>query len=129
RLPYSLERGNGVGAAIVPRRVQRGFEHLEAALCDARQQFVAVAKMPVGCGGTDAGRTRGIREGKTRGPLLRDQAECCLQQRLFQIAVVIAALGAARFLAPAHVKDFYMSRGKRSLARLPVARMGRREIR
>jgi hypothetical protein len=31
--------------------------------------------------------------------------------------VVVAALGAARFLAPAHVKDFYMSRVKRSLVR------------
>jgi hypothetical protein len=28
--------------------------------------------------------------------------------------VVIAARGAPRVLAPAHVKDFYMSRGKRS---------------
>jgi hypothetical protein len=30
---------------------------------------------------------------------------------------MIAALGAALFLAPAHVKGFYMSRAQRSLAR------------
>jgi hypothetical protein len=30
--------------------------------------------------------------------------------------VMIAALGAALFLAPTHVKDFYMSRAQRSLA-------------
>jgi hypothetical protein len=31
--------------------------------------------------------------------------------------VMIAALGAALILAPAHVKDVYMSRAQRSLAR------------
>jgi hypothetical protein len=31
--------------------------------------------------------------------------------------VMIAALGAALFLAPAHVKGFYMNRAQRSLAR------------
>ena len=54
---------------------------------------------------------------KPAAPFSRDQAERRLQQRLFQIAVMIAALGAALFLAPAHVKDFYMSRAQRSLAR------------
>jgi hypothetical protein len=36
--------------------------------------------------------------------------------------VVIAALGAALFLAPAHVKGFYMSRAQRSLAAPKVAK-------
>jgi hypothetical protein len=33
---------------------------------------------------------------------------------------VIAALGAALFLAPTHVKDFYMSRAQRSLDGNPL---------
>ena len=68
------------------------------------QQFVAVAKMPVGRRRADAGHARGIGEGEPGRALLRDQVERRLQQRLLQIAVVIAALGAALVLAPAHVK-------------------------
>jgi len=64
----------------------------------------------IGCGGADTGHPRGIGKSKSGRALLRDQVERRLQQRLLQIAVVIAALGAAPFLAPAHVKGFYMSR-------------------
>ncbi len=74
------------------------------------KQFVTVAKMPVGRRRADAGHPRRIGKGEAGRALFRDQPERCLQQRLFQIAVVIAALGAALFLAPAHVKGFYMSR-------------------
>src|SRR5665647_772853 len=73
--------------------------------------------MPVWRRRADAGHARGIGKGEAGRALLGDQAECCLQQRLFQVPVVIAALGAALFLAPAHVKDFYMSRAQRSLER------------
>src|ERR1700676_2861072 len=84
--------------------------------------------MPVRRRRADPGRTRGVGEGKPRRALFRDQPERCLQQRLFQIAVMITALGAA-FLAPAHVKGFYMSRTQRSLAHVrakwdPVRRQG-----
>jgi len=41
---------------------------------------------------------------------IRLSAAC--SNALFQIAVMIAALGAALFLAPAHVNDFYMSRAQ-----------------
>jgi hypothetical protein len=58
----------------------------------------------------DAGHARGIGKGEAGRAFFRNQSEGCLQQRLFQIAVVVAALGAALFLAPAHVKGFYMSR-------------------
>ena len=74
------------------------------------KQFVAVAEMPVRRRGADARHARGIGKGEAGRPLFRDQIERCLQQRLFQIAVMVAALGAAIFLAPAHVKGFYMSR-------------------
>src|SRR6266852_3778588 len=72
--------------------------------------------MPVWRRRADAGYARGIGKGKTRRAFFRDQPERRLQQRLFQVAVMIAALGAAMFLAPAHVKGFYMSRTQRSLA-------------
>ena len=90
-----LEGGDGVGAAVVPGLRQQRLELLEAALRDPGQQFVAVAEMPVGRGGADAGHARGIGEGEAGRALLGDQVERCLQQRLFQIAVMIAALGAA----------------------------------
>ena len=88
---------------------------LKTALRDAGKQFVAIAKMPVGRRRADAGHARGIGERKSGRAFFRDQPERRLQQRLFQIAVMIAALGAALFLAPAHVKGFYMSRAQRSL--------------
>src|SRR4051812_40041150 len=72
--------------------------------------------MPVGCCRADAGHPRGVGKGESGRALLGDQPERCLQQRLLQIAVMIAALGAALFLAPTHVKGFYMSRWERSLA-------------
>jgi hypothetical protein len=59
--------------------------------------------------------SRRVGEGETGGALFGDQAKRRLQQRLFQIAVVIAALATALVLAPAHVKGFYMSRPQRSL--------------
>src|SRR6202020_2801526 len=64
----------------------------------------------------DTGQTRGVGEGEAGRTFLRNQAERRLQQRFLQIAVVVAALGAALFLAPAHVNGFYMSRAQRSLA-------------
>src|SRR5260370_40971626 len=78
--------------------------------------------MPVGCCRADAGHARGIGKGESGRAFFRDQPERRLQQRLLQIAVVIAALSAALFLAPAHVKGFYMSRAQRSLAASEVAK-------
>ena len=72
--------------------------------------------MPVRRRWADAGHARGIGKGEAGRALLRDQPERRLQQRLFQVPVVVAALGAAFFLAPAHVKNSYMSRRGRSLA-------------
>lgn len=66
--------------------------------------------MPVGRRRTDAGHACGIGEGEAGRALLGDQPEGGLQKCFLQITVVIAALGAALLLAPAHVNDFYMSR-------------------
>ena len=65
--------------------------------------------MPVGRSRADAGDARGISKGETGRAFLGDQIKGRLQQRLFQIAMMIAAFGAALFFfAPAHVKGFYM---------------------
>src|SRR5262249_44885548 len=67
--------------------------------------------MPVGSRRTDAGHARGIGEGEASRALFSDQVERGLQQCFLEIAVVIAALGAALlFLAPVHVMHFYMNR-------------------
>ena len=66
-------------------------------------------KCRYGAAGLTPGHPRGIGKGEAGRAFFRDQPERRLQQRLFQIAVMIAALGAALFLAPAHVKGFYMS--------------------
>ena len=105
-----LERGDGVRTPVIPGLRQQRLELLEAALGDAGKQFVAVAKMPVRRGRADAGHARGIGKGEAGRAFFGNQPERRLQQRLFQIAVMIAALGAALFLAPTHVKGFYMSR-------------------
>src|SRR6202011_3248596 len=106
---------DGIRPAIVPGIGQHHLELLETALRDARKQLVAIAEMPVWRCRADARHARGIGKGEPRRTFFRNQAERRLQQRLFQIAVMIAALGAALFLAPAHVKGFYMSRAQRSL--------------
>ena len=65
--------------------------------------------MPVGRSRADAGDARGVGKGEAGRAFLGDQIKGCLQQRLFQIAMMIAAFGAALFFfAPAHVKGFYM---------------------
>ena len=72
----------------------------------------AILEMGGPLGKTKRVDARGIGKGEAGRALFRNQAKRCLHQRLFQIAVVVAALGAALFLAPAHVKGFYMSRPK-----------------
>ena len=119
-MPTRSNAVHRVRAAVVPGLRQQRLELLEAALGDRGQQFIAIAEMPVGRGGADAGHPRGVGKGETGRAFFGDQAKRRLQQRLFQIAVVVAALAAALFLAPAHVKGFYMSRVKRSLILRPL---------
>src|SRR5207247_142875 len=114
-LAEAFEGADGIGTAVVPGLRQQRLELLKTALGDAGKQFLTVAKMPIGRRRTDAGHPRGVGEGESGRAFLRDQIERRLQQRLLQIAVMIAALGAALFLAPTHVKGFYMSWPQRSL--------------
>jgi hypothetical protein len=58
------------------------------------EQLVTVAEVPVWRGRADAGHAGGIGEGEAgRRPSCADQVEGGLQQRLLEVAVVIAALG------------------------------------
>ena len=98
---------DGSGRPSSQARVERGREQLEAAQRDIGHQFVAVAEMPIGRGRTDAGPARGLGKGEAGGTLLRDQFQRGAQQRLLEIAVVIAARSG---VFPAHVKRSYMSR-------------------
>src|ERR1700722_16322752 len=79
--------------------------------------------MPVGRGGADASQPRGVGEGEPGRPPLPGQPQRRPPPGLFQIAVMIAARGAALFLAPAHVKDVYMSRTQRSPGALVLAEL------
>ena len=76
--------------------------------------------MPVGRGRADAGPARRFGKGEAGRPLLRDQIERGADQRLLQIAVVIAAR--ARCPAcPAHVKGAYMTPREASTCRASAA--------
>ena len=67
------------------------LEKLEAAPRHIGHQLVAVAEMAIGCRRADAGRTRRFGESEARGPLFGDERESGADQRLAEIAVVIAA--------------------------------------
>ena len=67
------------------------LEQLEAAARHIGHQRVAVAEMAIGRRRADPGRARRVGEGEARRPFSRDQLERGADQRLAQIAVVIAA--------------------------------------
>src|SRR5271155_2662446 len=78
--------------------------------------------MPIRRRRADAGKARGLRESKSRRPFSGDQFQRRADQRLAQIAVMIAArrVALAGFvLAPTHVKGIYiMSAGVSMLSDL-----------
>ena len=100
---------NTSGRPAFQRALQRGFELLKAAQRDARHQLVTVAKMPVRRRGTDPRPPRRLGKGKAGRPLLRDQFQSGADERLLEIAVVIAARAFLLVLRPAHVNSLYMS--------------------
>src|SRR5277367_1254271 len=120
-----VQRGERVGTALVPRPRQRRLELLEAAQRHVRQQLLAVAEMPIGRRRADPGEARGLGESEAGRALLGDQFQGGADQRLAQIAVMIAArfVALAGFvLAPTHVKDAYMRAGAKSMLALPPPR-------
>src|SRR4051812_16858910 len=74
--------------------------------------------MPVWRGGADAGETCRLREGEARRALARDQFKRRADQRLAQIAMMIAARPvplAGVVPASAHVNGAYMEWGGKSM--------------
>src|SRR5246127_3820905 len=103
-----LEGGERVGAATVPSAVEMRGKELEPAASDIGDQRVTIAKVAIGGGRADPGRACGIGKGKPCWAFFCDQVEGRLDQRLAQIAVVIAAPSARPLSRPAHVKCFYI---------------------
>ena len=108
----ALERGEGVRPAVIPGAFEMRREQLEAAQRDIGDQRLAVAEMPVWRGRANPRRAGGLGESEPGGALARDQIERRLDQRLPQIAVVIAAALARSGSRPPHVKDYNITRGR-----------------
>src|SRR5438477_6632193 len=106
-----LERDKGVRPALFPGAVEAFLEQFEAAARHIGEQCLAVAKMPVGSRRADPGRARRIGEGEPRRPFLGNQVERGADQRLAQIAVVIAATPGGLIVSrPAHARYSTTSR-------------------
>src|SRR5262249_53180934 len=115
--PHVFKGLEDIGAAAAPRAFQRSLELLVTTPCDIGEKLVAIAEMPVRRCGAHPRPPRRLGKGKPGRALLRDQCECRADQRLFQIAMVIAArTRGAVVLAPAHVKRLYMTRNGTSNA-------------
>jgi hypothetical protein len=109
-----LDRRHRVWPAQIPGRFQRRGEPLEPLPCDLRHQRVAVAEMPVGSGGTDSGRACHFGEAEPRWAALGDQRQRRGDQRLAQVAVVVAlapfrARATRGIGAEAHVNGVYIN--------------------
>jgi hypothetical protein len=89
-------------------RSSRAAKALEAVAGELGKKRIAVAKVPVGCGGADAGEPRGLGEAEAGRAVLLDQIARRLEQDLLQIAVVIGARPVPALIVGAHVRGFYM---------------------
>src|SRR5262245_21091237 len=101
-VPQAIERGQRARAAVVPGGGEALSEALEALACHVRHQGIAVAEMAIGRRRADAGLPGCLGEGEAGGTLLRNEVEGGADQRLTQVAVMIAAPPAAAVSGPAH---------------------------
>src|SRR2546430_14624554 len=74
-LAQTIECRERVGPAIVPGARERSFELLEALQRNARQEFIAIAKVAIGGRRTYPRPARRFRKGEARGALLGNQFE------------------------------------------------------
>ena len=119
-----MERRERIRPALVPPPGERKFETLETAPCDIGHQLVAVAEMAIGRGRADTGGARGIGEGEARWTAFRDQLERRLDQRLFEIAVMIFAAAVAKTL---HVNSYYIIIGGPTMPALALVPLWRHD--
>src|SRR5262249_37571606 len=107
-----LEGGHGIGLAVVPGAAELRLEQLEAPPRHVGHQRIAIAEVAIGGSRAYAGGARGLGEGEAGGALGGAEVEGGADQRLAQIAVVIAAtllVAVAAIPLPAHVNSSYMS--------------------
>ena len=100
-----LDGGGRVGTAVVPRGGKLGGQAVEAPARQFGDKGAAVAEMAVRRGGTDPGRTGEFGEGKAAQTALGDQTQRRLDQRLTQVAVMVALAGER------HVTGIYITGG------------------
>ena len=112
-----------IRAAFVPAPLEFGSEKVEPAPRHVRHQVVAVAEVSVGRARAHAGRARGFRHGESCRPLVGDQLERAADQRLAQVAVVIAA--SALVSRPSHVTRSYMNRRRDEIGDRKAVPIGR----
>ena len=95
-------------AAVVPRLLEHNREPFEAAERDIGKELIAVTEMAVGRGRADPGPARRVGKGEAGRAVLLNEVEGGGDQRLAQIAVVVAAAPARPFFRPVHVNGFYI---------------------
>src|SRR5262245_2311845 len=93
--PHALERRKRARAAFIPGGRQSLLELLKAAARNIRHQRIAVAEVAVGRRRADTSLAGRLRKGDTRRALLGNEVQRRADQRLAQIAVMIAAPPAA----------------------------------
>src|SRR6266446_1115223 len=106
---HALEGREGIRLAVIPRPRQRRFEQRKAPQRHTGYEFVAVAEMPVGRCRADAGESCRLRKGEPGRPLAGDQVERRADQRLLEIAVMVAARRRPLVAIPRHVKRVYIA--------------------
>src|SRR6266487_2450704 len=115
RATYVLEGGKRRGAAVVPGALELGAEALESLPRDVGDEPLPVAVMPIGRGRAHAGGARGFRKREAGQAALGDEVERRPDQRLAQVAVMVAAPPRRRPASrPAHVRISYMNRAARA---------------
>ncbi len=77
--------------AAIEGKFHQGRENLISLPRGLGDQILAPGEMAIDGGGRHLGRLRRLRQGEALRPLLGDQVKRCLDQRLPQIAVMIAA--------------------------------------
>ncbi len=87
-----LERGKCGGLALVVGVIEKVGEHLIALPGSFGDEILAAFKMTVDSGGGDARLARGLGQRKSGRALFGDQRKAGVDERLAQVAVVIAAL-------------------------------------
>src|SRR6185437_8955561 len=108
-LAERIERAERIRSPVIPRLRQHRGEALVAPLRDGREQCVGIAEVAIGRGRTDTREPRHLRDGERARSFFREQHQRGIDQRLAQIAVVIAAPLVAAFAGPAHVTVYHMS--------------------